>query len=79
MPVVSSLQKALGENLVALVLFGSRARGEADEASDWDLLLSARHLPERAFQRHLYLKRALPDEWGGRVSLLAKTPQEFES
>jgi len=78
-PVLAALQRALGDDLVALVLFGSRARGEADETSDWDLLLIARHLPGRPFQRHLYLKQVLPTEWRGRVSLLAKTPEEFES
>jgi hypothetical protein len=28
----------LGDRLIAVVLFGSRARGDADPASDWDLL-----------------------------------------
>jgi hypothetical protein len=33
-PVVKSLREALGENRIALVLFGSRARGEQRRASD---------------------------------------------
>ena len=78
-PVLAALKSALGERLMALVLFGSRARGEADESSDWDLLLIARDLPPGTLQRHLALKRTLPPGWRGRVALLAKTPEEFEA
>ncbi len=78
-PVVSALQDGLGDDLVALVLFGSRARGDAHEESDWDLLVVAGQLPQRTFQRHLHLKRMLPSLWRGQVSILAKTPAEFEA
>jgi hypothetical protein len=78
-PIVTSLRNALGERLIAIVLFGSRARGEADEASDWDLLLIARDLPVRTLQRHVTLKRALPPGWRGRTALLSRTSEEFES
>jgi uncharacterized protein len=78
-PVVTVLQEALGDDLVALVLFGSRTRGNARPDSDWDLLLIAENLPERPFARHLYLTRKLPPAWRGRISLLAKTVAEFET
>jgi len=78
-PVIDALKQALSDNLVAVVLFGSRARGEADENSDWDLLVIARQLPEKPFKRHLYLKIMLPDIWRGQVAILAKTPEEFEA
>ena len=77
--VVRALHRGLGDNLVAIVLFGSRARGDATEASDWDLLLIARHLPSRPLQRHFQLKILLPVEWRGQTSLLTRTPAEFES
>ena len=77
--VLAALKQGLVDRLVAVVLFGSRARGDAHEASDWDLLLIARDLPPKPFQRHLYLKRMLPEDWRGRVALLAKTPEEFEA
>lgn len=64
---------------MAIVLFGSRARGEADEASDWDLLVIARNLPDETLERHIRLKKMLPPLWRGRVSILAKTPQELEA
>ncbi|MEM3554410.1 MAG: nucleotidyltransferase domain-containing protein [Candidatus Micrarchaeaceae archaeon] len=78
-PVVEALRKGLGDDLVALALFGSRARGDAAPESDWDLLLIAHNLPERFLSRHFYLKSLLPKEWRARVSLLAKTPKEFEA
>jgi predicted nucleotidyltransferase len=75
---VEALQRGLGDRLISVVLFGSRARGEGRDESDWDLLLLARDLPSRLFQRHRVLKQMLPVAERGRISLLAKTPQEFE-
>lgn len=77
--VITALQNGLGERLVSVVLFGSRARGDAKEESDWDLLLIARDLPQGTLRRHITLKQMLPDAWRGRISLLAKTPEEFEA
>jgi predicted nucleotidyltransferase len=67
----------LSDRLVAVVLFGSRARGEGSETSDWDLLVIAEGLPAKTFDRNLYLKQLIPLEWRGRVSMLAKTPEQF--
>jgi predicted nucleotidyltransferase len=75
--VVTALKRGLGDNLVAVVIFGSRARGEASETSDWDMLIIARHLPEKVFKRHLWLKSLLPEDWRGKVAIIAKTPDEF--
>lgn len=77
--VVEALRRGLGEDLVSVVLFGSRARGEAGPESDWDLLVLARCLPEKTLQRHFHLKRMLPEAWRGRIALLAKMPEEFEA
>jgi predicted nucleotidyltransferase len=77
--VINALKQALDKSLVSIVLFGSRARGEADDFSDWDLLVIARNLPKKPFQRHLHLKKILPDLWRGQVAILAKTPAEFEA
>ncbi len=78
MQAVAALRAALGERLVAVVLFGSRARGDAKPESDWDLLVIAEGLPERTMARHSFLRKILPPDAAG-VSLLAKTPQEIES
>ena len=78
-PVVHALQKGLGEGLVAVVLYGSRARGEAKVESDWDLLVIAQDLSKRHIERYREMKDVLPPEWRGRISILAKTPEEFEA
>ena len=75
--VVGALMNGLSNRLVAVVLFGSRARGEGSETSDWDLLVIAEGLPAKTFDRNLYLKQLIPLEWRGRVSILAKTPEQF--
>lgn len=77
--VVDALRRGLGEDLVSVVLFGSRARGEAVPESDWDLLVLARRLPEKTLERHFHLKRMFPEAWRGRIALLAKTLEEFEA
>ncbi|RMF27351.1 MAG: nucleotidyltransferase domain-containing protein [Chloroflexi bacterium] len=78
-PVIEALRKGLGESLIAVVLFGSRARGDATPASDWDLLVITRDLPARHLDRYRLLKAHLPPTWRGRVSILTKTPTEFEA
>jgi predicted nucleotidyltransferase len=75
--IVSGLREGLREKLVAVVLFGSRARGEAHEGSDWDFLIVAHCLPEGTLERGIRLKQMLPPAHRGEVSLLAKTPEEF--
>jgi predicted nucleotidyltransferase len=76
--IVTALREGLGERLVAVVLYGSRARGRACEASDWDFFIIASDLPAHLWERHILLKSLLPAAYRGAVSLLAKTPQEFE-
>jgi predicted nucleotidyltransferase len=77
--VIEGLKETLTGCLVAVVLFGSRARGDAHEESDWDILVIAHDLPDRPFRRHIFLKAQLPPKCRAAVSLLAKTPEEFEA
>jgi predicted nucleotidyltransferase len=49
---VSNLLASFGERLVAVVLYGSRARGDFHDESDWDLLLLIEGLPESYFDRY---------------------------
>jgi len=77
--VVNSLRESFGERLVAVVLYGSRARGDAREESDWDFVVVARGLPEGTLARHIAVKRAIRPDCRGAASLLAKTPEEFAS
>ena len=77
--LVEGLQHGLSEQLWGLVLFGSVARGEAQESSDIDLLLVADDLPEKFMARTRYIRRLLPGELRGAVSFIAKTRAEFEA
>lgn len=77
--IVAALKEGLGERLVSLVLYGSRARDEARRGSDWDLFIIATDLPPHNWERHILLKRFLPAAYRGAVSILAKTPPEFEA
>ena len=77
--VVEALCQELGDRLLAVVLFGSRAREDARKTSDWDVLVIAEDLPEKLFARRLYLKQLLPLSCRGAVSILARTPSEFKA
>ena len=77
---VDKLLEALGDNLLGVVLYGSHARGEAREGSDVDLLVIARGLPERWYERSVYLHRPLKGIIGApSFSVLGKTLDEFEA
>jgi predicted nucleotidyltransferase len=76
---VKALQAGLGEDLLAVALFGSQARGDAHEGSDVDLLVLARNLPPNRFQRITSLNHLVASAAGGRIGLVADTPEEFLS
>lgn len=76
---IEGLSAGLGDRLVCVVLFGSRARGDHRAESDWDLLVIAEGLPQHLLDRRLHLVEALPLGICGSISMLAKTPGEFEA
>ncbi len=53
--VVARIRATLGDNLIAIVLFGSYAKATAREASDLDLLVVARALPSSRERSELLL------------------------
>ncbi len=76
---VEKLREALGDKLIGVVLYGSYARKEAREESDIDLLVIARELPERRYDRSILLQRIVRGiKDAPPFSLLGKTPEEFE-
>lgn len=75
---VGGLRRALGERLLAVVLFGSRARGDDQPWSDWDLLVIAEGLPENPVERQRLLADAVGAAADGSISHLARTPAEIE-
>jgi predicted nucleotidyltransferase len=77
--IVECFKEHLGHNLVSLVLFGSRARGEAREGSDWDLFIIAKDLPAKPFKRLLYVREPLTGQFHEKICIIAKTPEEVLS
>ncbi len=80
--IVPALVHALGDQLLALVLYGSMARGEAKEGSDIDLYVIVEDrapLPEHPIDRAQWLYDRLPPGSRGDVSLHTDTRSEFES
>lgn len=75
---VSLYQSSLGEDLVSLVLFGSRARKDGQDSSDHDLLLVAKNLPPRGLKRIEFVRKPLLSERLGSCSVFALTPQEVD-
>jgi hypothetical protein len=77
--LIACLQQQLGESLVALALFGSRARNEARAESDYDIFLLARNLPERRYDRMRLLYRGIAGQFAEKIAFTARTPEEFEN
>lgn len=77
--LVDFLAQELGEDFVALALYGSRARGTAGEDSDVDLFLVAKNLNERLWTRDREMGRLTREVGPRRKSILSKTPEEFLS
>jgi uncharacterized protein len=75
---VQSLQNLLGDNLVAVVLYGSWARGDSRPGSDVDLFVVARGLPQDRFDRAALLRREVGRCCPLPISILAKEPDQFE-
>ena len=74
--IVKCYKSYLGDNLISLVLFGSRARGDAMETSDHDLFIIAKELPTRPFRRKLFIRAPLKGQFEEKLSIVAKTPEE---
>jgi predicted nucleotidyltransferase len=74
-----ALTAAFGDTLLAVGLFGSRARGDARPDSDLDIYAVVRDLPADPFARATALARAQPRQVDYAVNLLARAPEEFEA
>ena len=76
--IVNALKKKLGDDLIAVALFGSYARGDYHEGSDIDLLLIARNLPENRFEQASFLLNAVA-ECKRVPSFALYSPEEFDT
>lgn len=54
-----------------LLLFGSRARGDARPDSDWDFVVEFVDAPD--FDRFMGVRQLLADQLGGRIDLLSRS------
>jgi predicted nucleotidyltransferase len=80
--LVNTLLEHFGERLKAIVLFGSRSRGEARPDSDHDVLAVIEDLPPDPLVRQRTVMTPLLPELlrlPERLSVIAKTPQENQS
>jgi predicted nucleotidyltransferase len=80
--LLQSLSATFGSRLKTLVLFGSRARGEAAPDSDHDIFIVAEDLPPDPLGRTRHVRGALIHclaDLPGAMNLHAKTPLEFEA
>ncbi len=76
--VTAWLQRLLSDRLVAVALFGSRARGDDRPESDWDLLVIAEDLPGGYMERYRLFRGLDRPSLGTNIQVMAKMPKEFE-
>ncbi|HEY3255099.1 MAG TPA: nucleotidyltransferase domain-containing protein [Polyangiaceae bacterium] len=77
--VPEALRKVFGAALVAVALFGSRARGDSRADSDLDFYVLVNGLPADPFERARVLSNALPSQVAHCLNVLARTVEEFET
>lgn len=74
---VERLKRGLKEDLLSIVLFGSRARNEAELRSDYDIFIICNSLPDKPIERQEFIIDKIKTKDGANI--IAKTKQEFES
>ena len=77
--VVAILKENFGENLVGVALFGSAARGDTSARSDVDIFAIIENLPAKHFRRCTMLNSLVLPRVQHRVTMVAKTKDEFLS
>jgi predicted nucleotidyltransferase len=78
---VEVLRSRFGADLVSVVLFGSRARGEERPESDVDVLIVVRGLPRKRFERYGGIRdvaRQVSSEFAVDAAPILLTPEEAQ-
>ncbi len=76
MPAIERLAGAFEKRLNTIVLFGSRARGDAERDSDYDLLVIVDGLASNPLERMRQVRLPLLNV-PLRINVIAKTPEEL--
>ena len=75
--LILHLKRSFGDRLDAVVLYGSRARGDFRPNSDWDLLIVVEALPLSPLKRHKIWLKVAPDPWRFLADPMLRTPEEW--
>lgn len=76
--LINKLLKAFGQHLKMVILFGSRAKGEARADSDHDIFLVVENLPDAPLERLKKIRTAILDV-PMRINTIAKTSREMDA
>ena len=76
--LASHYRSLLGDALMGLALYGSRARGDAGADSDVDVMLIAHGLPSDPFERARHVRAPSLAHGDPPISVRALTPAEYE-
>ena len=74
--IVKCYEEYLGDRLISIILFGSHARRDEKDTSDYDLFIIAEEFPLRPFHRLLFIRKPLQDQFEERICIIAKTREE---
>ena len=77
-PLINKLIQAFGNRLKAVVLFGSRARGNVKAYKDHDIFLVIENLADPPLTRQKEVRSVIWDI-DLRINTIAKTPEEVEA
>ncbi len=75
---VAALREKLGSRVRQILLFGSRARGEAREGSDYDMLVIVDHRSPEVRSTILEIESRLMDRYGVLVTTILRSQEEWE-
>lgn len=75
--IVTALKNYFKEELIAVSIFGSVARGEHNRKSDIDIFCIIEGLPTKPYQRKVLLNRVISSQIEMPFTILAKTKKEF--
>jgi predicted nucleotidyltransferase len=75
----SEMRHKLGPRLKKILLFGSRARGDAREDSDYDMLIVLDKRSPELRSKILEIERGLMDRYGVLVASILRSEEEWNN